>query len=107
MNINNQTPEFKTSSEAMRWLTSEGYTQDLNADTDCIRYDNKNKTLYPNQFEIDLIFRFEGMTDPGDESIVYAISSIDNSIKGILVNAYGAYSESLSEDMIAKLSSRK
>jgi hypothetical protein len=42
------------------------------------------------------------MTDPADNSVVYAIES-DNGTKGVLVNAYGVYADTLSADMITKL----
>ena len=42
------------------------------------------------------------MSSTDDNSVLYAISS-KNEIKGLLVDAYGVYSESLSESMIQKL----
>ena len=107
MEINNRPPEFETSSAAINWLAAKGYSLDFNVAEDCLCYENKNKKLYPNEFGIDYTFRFEGMTDPGDESVIYAISSVDHHKKGILISAYGTYSESLSEDMISKFSNQK
>ncbi len=52
---------------------------------------------------IDEVHRFEGDTDPADEAIVYAISSTKHTIKGVLVNAYGMYSDSFSNELMAKL----
>jgi hypothetical protein len=43
------------------------------------------------------------MTDPSDQSILYAISSHDQKLKGILVNAYGLYADSVADDMVKKL----
>ena len=34
-------------------------------------------------------YRFEGVSNPDEEAIVYAISSAKFDIKGILVNGYG------------------
>lgn len=34
--------------------------------------------------------RFEGMSDPDDSSVVYALEA-SNGLKGVLVDAYGAY----------------
>ena len=55
------------------------------------------------EFEIDEVHRFEGETDPGDENIVYAISSTTHQLKGVLVNAYGMYADSTSAQIISKL----
>jgi len=52
---------------------------------------------------IDKHYRFEGLSDPGDEAIVYAISSIKNNLKGTLVNGYDISSESLTDDLISAL----
>ena len=51
------------------------------------------KELAPEEFEIDEVYRFEGITDPGDEMIVFAISSVHHDLKGLVVNAYGMYAD--------------
>jgi len=99
----NEHPRFATVTEAISWLESEGYTYDFNLDNDCISYDGGQKRLNPEDFNIDRVFRFEGMTDPGDENVVYAISSESHDVKGILMNAFGVYSDPISDKMIKKL----
>jgi hypothetical protein len=37
-------------------------------------------------------YRFEGMSDPEDSSVIYALESKDGH-KGIIIDAYGAYSD--------------
>jgi hypothetical protein len=49
--------------------------------------------LHPGNFQIDGFYRFEGMSAPDDNSIVYVIRGIS----GVMVDAYGLYSESLSD----------
>ena len=51
---------------------------------------------------MDEVHRFEGMTNPDDSSVLYAIASTGG-LKGLLVDAYGAYAESVSQEMIRKL----
>jgi hypothetical protein len=51
--------------------------------------------------------RFEGNSDPIDNSIVYAISANDNSVKGVLVDAYGVYAENITPEMARKLKVEK
>lgn len=99
MNIPNS---FDTVTEAVSWLQKHGYVHDFNLDKDCIILPD-GKRLWPGEFHIEKAYRFEGMTDPGDENIVYAISSMNGDVKGILVAAYGTYADSLSEEMIKKL----
>ena len=93
---------FDTMTEAVSWFQHHGYSHDFNLDKDCIILAG-GKRLWPGEFHIEKSYRFEGMTDPGDEDILYAISSKNEDVKGILVAAYGTYADSLSEEMIAKL----
>jgi hypothetical protein len=80
-----------------------GYTEDFNLLKDCITNAGDRIRLQPEEFVIDKHFRFEGETDPGDEAIVYAISSIKNNVKGILINSYGIYSDEIVDELIIKL----
>jgi len=93
---------YSSSSQAMEALKKQGYTQDFNLHSDwleCIRLDLK---LNPEEFHVDEIFRFEGMNDPDSSEVLFAISSTTG-VKGLLIDAYGAYSESLSPEMIKRL----
>lgn len=95
------TPE--TVSQAIEALKKEGYTEDFNLRQDCLECRNGRFRVFHDEFHIDKFYRFEGDSDPGDESIVYAISSEKHGLKGVLVNAYGIYSEPLTDQMLEKL----
>ena len=58
--------------------------------------------LSPEEFEIVEFYRFEGMSNPDDSSVVYAIQS-PTGLKGVLVDAYGVYSDPLKAEMISQL----
>jgi hypothetical protein len=58
--------------------------------------------LSPEDFEIVEFYRFEGDSNPGDEETVYAIQSKDG-VKGVLVNAFGIYSDGLTDEILQKL----
>jgi hypothetical protein len=47
--------------------------------------------LSPDEFEIVETYRFEGDTDPADEMIVFAISSMKHNLKETLINDYGIF----------------
>lgn len=92
-----------TLSEVLNKLKSEGYTVDFNLQENCLVCQGNSLEITPDDFVVDRHFRFEGMSDPGDEAIVYAISSVKHDTKGTLVNGYGIYSDPLSDRMIKAL----
>lgn len=97
---------YDTVSEAVNDLIQRGYTSDFNIhpEGETLLCNTTQTSLAPEDFVIDEIHRFEGMTDPGDEMIVFAISSTTHNIKGIVVNAYGIYSDSGAAKMVKYLS---
>lgn len=93
---------FETLSQAVTHLEREGYTHDFNLHPEWIECPPLNKKFSPEEFHVDQVHRFEGQTNPDDSSILFAISSSDG-VKGLLIDAYGPYSDSLSPLMIKKL----
>lgn len=93
---------YDTVSEAVNGLKQRGYTIDFNMEYDCIVCHETPLSLMPGEFEITEVHRFEGNTDPADEAVVYAIES-KHGEKGVLVNAFGIYSDSVSDELIEKL----
>lgn len=94
---------YSTLSEAVNDLQRRGYTDDLLLAGHCVVCDARGVSLDPAEFEIDEFHRFEGNSDPEDQSIVYAISSKDDKVKGILVSSYGPDASSLTQEMVRKL----
>ncbi|QHI36166.1 hypothetical protein IMCC3317_15250 [Kordia antarctica] len=96
---------YDTVTEAMTDLNKLGYTIDFSilTDKECLVCHLTATELSPDDFEIDHFYRFEGDSDPGDEMIVYAISSNKNNLKGIVVNAYGVYADNASSAIVKKL----
>ncbi len=94
---------YESLADALTGLKERGYTEDLNLKPYCIECRSLGINLNPSDFLIDEYHRFEGDSNPDDNSIIYAISSKDGSVKGTLVDAYGMYSESVTDEMVAKL----
>ena len=94
---------YGTLSETINALNKEGYTLDFNIHEQCIVCHSNSLKFSPKEFEIDKVFRFEGDTNPEDQSILYAISSIKNNVKGLLVNGYGISVDTEVNELIAKL----
>ena len=91
---------YETLSEGA--LQSRGYSADFNLHPEWIECPPLNLKLRPVDFHVDEVHRFEGMTDPDDSAVLYAVSS-SSGVKGVLVDAYGVYAASLSSLMIEKL----
>ncbi|ANW96345.1 phosphoribosylpyrophosphate synthetase [Wenyingzhuangia fucanilytica] len=80
---------FETLSEAMNNLTQRGYTDNFVANDTCIKALYAKKEYQPSDLTIDETYRFEGITNPSDQSELFAISTKDG-IKGTLSMSYGA-----------------
>ena len=95
---------YETVVEALNDLKQRGYTTDFNLAFDKIKCLSTGKLLSPADFEITEVYRFEGISSPEDEEVIYVIEAKDDNMKGALVSAYGPYSEALSDEMVGKLS---
>lgn len=93
---------YDTLSEALNDLNKRGYTIDFNMRKDSVYCRALDRSFKPDEFKIAEFYRFDDDSDPGAQSIVYAINT-DDDFKGVLVDAYGVYSDPLSFEMIQKL----
>ena len=96
-------PNVDTLSEAITDLRAKGYVEDFNLEPQCLECRGGAYKLFPEEFTVDTYYRFEGMTDPADEAVLYAISSDKYGLKGILVNGYGIYADDTTNEMVNKL----
>ena len=81
---------FDTLSAAVDTLTKEeGYLEDFVAIENCIKALYSKKEYQPDELVIHKSYRFEGMTNPEDETVVFAIEASDGT-KGTLVMSYSA-----------------
>lgn len=94
---------YETLVEALNDLYRRGYTHNFNRLDQCLEASAIRCVLQPSEFEIRELYRFEGDSNPGDNVIVYAISSYTGSTKGVLVNGYGPSAEAPWTDWVATL----
>ena len=86
--------EMNTLSTSVNKLVSDGYTINFKVDEQGLAAAENGKHYKPDQVHIKNFFRFEGDSDPADNSILYAIE-LDNGEKGTLIDAYGSYNDAL------------
>lgn len=92
---------FDTLSEAVNALTQNGYPEDFEAEADCIIALYSKKEYRPSELKIIASYRFEGMTDPEDQAVVFAVEANDGT-KGTLVMSYSA-EHGQNEELIKKI----
>jgi len=93
---------FNTLVEAMNTLREEGYTRDFNLRSNWVECDESKECLKVGDFLVHEFYRFEGMSNPEDNMILYAIEA-QNKTKGLFLQAYGADASILSAEMAQHL----
>lgn len=86
--------------ETLKKLEEKGYTENLSARYDHFEAQSGRVQLYPDDFVVDHLIRFENTSDPDDQSVLYAISAPAHGVKGVYVESYGTYHEELSPIML-------
>jgi hypothetical protein len=71
-------------------LMRRGFVASFIATPGGLRLVGEGRTLAPDELTIRAYRRFEGVSDPDDMSIVYAIEARDGT-RGTLVDAFGVY----------------
>ena len=97
------TEEMKTLASCINKMTVEGYTEDykVNESSQLVSLrDEKNYS--PDEVHIVNFYRFEGASDPADNSILYAIETNDGT-KGTLTDAFGPYADINIDKFIKKV----
>lgn len=92
---NDRTTYMTDMQKCMNRLESEGYTEQYRVESDrlvSVSDDDNNRRYKPEEITAVNFFRFEGISNPDDMSILYAIETSDGH-KGTLVDAYGVYSD--------------
>ena len=85
---------YTTVVHAVEALKKRGFTGEFKLDAESNRMRNlkSGKHYQPEDMKIVEYHRFEGVSNPSDMSIVFAIESNDGN-KGIIVSSYGMYAD--------------
>lgn len=93
---------YSSLSVAIADLQNKGFTDDFNLVAEGIESKSLKKKWKAGELEVVKFYRFEGMSDPGDNTILYLIET-NGGRKGLLVDVYGADQGEISPEMIKKL----
>lgn len=91
--------EMSTLSSCMTSVLKKGYIDNFKVTEKGLYAPSKDKYYSPWKVSIDNFYRFEGASNPDDNAVLYALRTHDG-VKGMLVDAYGAYSDELLNSFI-------
>ena len=93
---------YSSLSVAIEDLQNKGFTEDFNLIAEGIESKSLKRQWKAGDLNVVKFYRFEGISDPGDNTILYLIETNDTR-KGLLVDVYGADQGEISPEMIKKL----
>jgi hypothetical protein len=94
--------EMKTMVACTNALHAKGFTTQFKAIVSGLMSLSSRGIYFPEEVEIVDFFRFEGESDPEDNSILYVIETTCSE-KGTLTDAYGMYGDPLIENFVKKV----
>lgn len=103
---NDLTTEMNSMSECLTYLNQKGYGEQFKVEdgklvslSDDKHYDVEDVTAFN-------FYRFEGITNPDDMEVLYAIETVDGK-KGTLVDAYGVYADPDVDEFVKQMEIHK
>jgi hypothetical protein len=84
--------EMKTMVSCLNSLLTQGFETQFKAVKNGLKSLTTEKVYTPEEVQVLNFYRFEGESDPSDNSILFAIET-NNGERGTLIDAYGPYSD--------------
>ncbi len=91
--------EVRTLATTVDQLRCRGYTASFEPSEGRLRVPGRATAYRPDELMILEHYRFEGVSDPDDLAVVYAIEAGDGT-RGIVVDAYGPYADPALEPIL-------
>ncbi len=89
---NDKVPHMKSLSLCVNRMVLDGYSDDFKITGSGLKSLKTERVYNPDEVKVNNFFRFEGQSDPNDNTILYVIETKDG-LKGTLIDAYGPYAD--------------
>lgn len=99
---NDRLTEMSSLSELTNVLEQKGFTEQFRVEERLLKTSRDDKGYRPDEVRAVNFYRFEGMSDPDDTSVLYAIETVDGR-RGTLIDAYGTYSDSDVDEFVKEM----
>lgn len=93
---------MKTVVEVINRLREKHYIHDFEVSHQKLICKDTSECFGAHEVNIDKTFRFEGDSSPDDMSVIFALTT-NSGTKGILIDAYGTYSNADVSEFIKKI----
>jgi hypothetical protein len=94
---------METLADALQRLTAAGFVDEFWAEAEGLRSRATGIVRSPGAFLVDEIVRFEGDSDPSDESAVFALTPLGDGAKGTYTVAFGTLMDELDANVVRRL----
>lgn len=85
---------YTSMTEAIRELKGRGFTANFEYQAGAFHVVDSDRSFHENELSIVEHHRFEGLSDPDDMSVIYAMEASDGT-RGTIVDAFGVYADPL------------
>jgi len=92
--------------DALRLLKAEGYQVEFQLVDGHLRCDTGDQMCPANDAVVQRLYRFEGVSDPGDEMVVFGLLDPVTGRKGVLASGFGPAADPELLDHLTGLASR-
>lgn len=94
---------MRSEKDVIERLERKGFTEHFTVDAGSLKSQETGETFEPRDVVIRAFARYEGVSDPDDMSIVYAIESWSGR-RGTLVDAFGTYASPAVTEFVSAVS---
>ena len=76
---------YESPTDALNDLRKRGYDADFDLQSDCLYCADLDLRLYEEEFHVDEVYRFDTASNPGNNAVVYALTS-PTGVKGTVLD---------------------
>ena len=95
-------PQMRTLKTCLDKMIEQGYVENFKAQDGGLKSLETEKVYTAHDLKVVNFYRFEGISNPDDNSILYVIEASDGA-KGTLMDAYGAYADPAVAKLIVEI----
>lgn len=97
---------YSTLAEATNDLRKRGFTHNFSVNKNGMLEEHKGKNYSASQVELVEFHRFDGMTNPSDDSILYAVKTHTGE-KGTVIDSYGSDGSEVTSKFMNKVAQKQ